>query len=32
MGAVEVESRDGAPGTRGYDVFLKCFAKGVLVR
>ena len=32
MGAVEVESRDGAPGTRGYDIFVKCFQKGVLVR
>ena len=32
MGAVEVESRDGAPGTRGYDIFIKCFQKGVLVR
>jgi beta-alanine--pyruvate transaminase len=32
MGAVELNSRDGAPGTRAYDVFLKCFEKGVMVR
>jgi beta-alanine--pyruvate transaminase len=32
MGAVELESRDGAPGTRAYDVFLKCMEKGVLTR
>jgi beta-alanine--pyruvate transaminase len=32
MGAVELESRAGAPGTRAYDAFLKCFQKGVMVR
>jgi beta-alanine--pyruvate transaminase len=32
MGAVELESRDGAPGARAYDVFLKCLEKGVLAR
>lgn len=32
MGAVELNSRDGAPGARAYDVFLKCFEKGVMVR
>jgi len=32
MGAVELESRNGAPGTRAYDVFLKCMEKGVLTR
>jgi beta-alanine--pyruvate transaminase len=32
MGAVELESRDGAPGARAYDVFLKCMEKGVLAR
>lgn len=32
MGAVELNSRDGAPGTRAYDVFLKCYEKGVMVR
>jgi beta-alanine--pyruvate transaminase len=32
MGAVELQSRDGAPGARAYDVFLKCMEKGVLAR
>ena len=32
IGAVELEPRAGRPGTRGYDVFLKCFERGVLVR
>ncbi|NNM61384.1 MAG: aspartate aminotransferase family protein [Steroidobacteraceae bacterium] len=32
IGAVEMEPRAGRPGTRGYDVFLKCFERGVLVR
>ncbi|HXS53696.1 MAG TPA: aspartate aminotransferase family protein [Usitatibacter sp.] len=32
VGAVEVAPRGGSPGARGYDVFLKCFADGVLVR
>jgi len=32
MGAVELEARPGKPGTRGFDVFLKCFDKNVLVR
>jgi beta-alanine--pyruvate transaminase len=32
MGAVELNSRDGSPGTRAYDVFLKCYEKGVMVR
>ena len=32
MGAVELESRPGAPGTRAYDAFLKCFEKGVMPR
>ncbi len=32
MGAVELNSRDGAPGTRAYDAFLKCLEKGVMVR
>ena len=32
MGAVELTSRDGAPGARAYDAFLKCFEKGVMVR
>jgi beta-alanine--pyruvate transaminase len=25
-------SRDGAPGARAYEVFVKCFEAGVLVR
>ena len=32
VGAIELSSRDGAPGTRAYDVFVDCLAKGLLVR
>jgi len=32
VGAVEFESRAGAPGARGFDVFVKAFEKGILVR
>ena len=32
VGAVELTSRDGAPGTRAYDVFVDCFQKGLLIR
>ena len=32
VGAVELEPRAGAPGARAFDVFFKCFEKGVLVR
>ncbi len=32
IGGVELEPRQGKPGTRGFDVFLKCFERGVLVR
>jgi beta-alanine--pyruvate transaminase len=32
VAGVELESRDGAPGARAYDVFVKCFEKGLLVR
>ena len=32
MGAVELLPREGAPTTRAYDVFLKCYEKGLLVR
>lgn len=32
VAGVELESRAGAPGARAYDVFLKCFEAGVLVR
>ncbi|MDP9088142.1 MAG: aspartate aminotransferase family protein [Pseudomonadota bacterium] len=32
IGGVEMESRQGKPGARGYEVFLKCFERGVMVR
>lgn len=32
VGAVELAPRDGAPGTRAYDVFVDCFNKGLLIR
>jgi beta-alanine--pyruvate transaminase len=32
IGAVEFEPRAGKPTARAYDVFLKCFERGVLVR
>lgn len=32
VGAVELSSREGAMGTRAYDVFVDCFQKGLLVR
>ncbi|WP_026186821.1 aspartate aminotransferase family protein [Ensifer sp. BR816] len=32
VGAIELASRDGAPGTRAYDVFVDCFRKGLLIR
>jgi beta-alanine--pyruvate transaminase len=32
IGGVELEARPGKPGSRGFDVFLKCFEKGVMVR
>lgn len=32
VGAIELTSRDGAPGTRAYDVFVDCFRKGLLIR
>ena len=32
VAAVEVAPRAGSPGARGYDVFLRCFDDGVLVR
>ncbi|SFM27526.1 aspartate aminotransferase family protein [Halopseudomonas yangmingensis] len=32
VGAVHLASRDGAPGSRGYDVFEECFWQGVMVR
>lgn len=32
MGAVELDPRAETPGIRGFDVYLKCFEKGLLVR
>ncbi len=32
MGAVELASRDGAPGARAFDVYMKCFETGLMVR
>jgi beta-alanine--pyruvate transaminase len=32
VGGVEMESREGQPGTRAFDAFLKCFEQGVMVR
>src|SRR6201996_441000 len=32
IGAVELEPRHGKAGARGFDVFLKCFERGVMVR
>ena len=32
VGAVELATRAGAPGARGYETYLKCYEKGVLVR
>ena len=32
IGGVEMEPRQGKPGARGYEVFLKCFERGVMVR
>jgi beta-alanine--pyruvate transaminase len=32
VAGIELESRPGALGARGYEVFLKCFEAGVLVR
>lgn len=32
VAGIELDSRPGAPGARGFDVFLKCWEAGVLVR
>ena len=32
MGGVELAPRAGAPGERGFEVFLKCFEAGVVIR
>ena len=32
VAGIELEAMPGKPGVRGFDVFLKCFEKGVLIR
>ena len=32
VGGIELEPRAGAPGTRGFDVFVDCFNRGALIR
>ncbi|MCC8392976.1 aspartate aminotransferase family protein [Paraburkholderia sp. MMS20-SJTR3] len=32
VAGIELESRDGAPGARAYEAFVKCFEAGVLLR
>lgn len=32
VGAIELSSRDGAPGARAYDIFVDCFKNGLLIR
>ena len=32
VAGVELESRSGAPGARGYEVFVKAYEKGILIR
>jgi beta-alanine--pyruvate transaminase len=32
IGGIELTPQPGAPGARGYDIYLRCFAAGVLVR
>jgi beta-alanine--pyruvate transaminase len=32
VGAVELEPRDGEPGARAFDAFVRCFESGLLVR
>ncbi len=32
IGGVELEARQGKPGTRGFEIFLQCFERGVMVR
>ncbi|TDV34687.1 beta-alanine--pyruvate transaminase [Paraburkholderia caballeronis] len=32
VGGVELQSREGAPGARAYEVFVRCYQKGVLTR
>jgi beta-alanine--pyruvate transaminase len=32
VGGIELASREGAPGARGFETYLKCWERGVLVR
>jgi len=32
VAGIELQPRDGAPGARAYEAFVKCFEAGVLVR
>ena len=32
MGGIELASREGLPGARGFEVFLGCFERGVVIR
>jgi beta-alanine--pyruvate transaminase len=32
VAGIELQPRDGAPGARGFDTFLACFERGVLIR
>jgi beta-alanine--pyruvate transaminase len=32
MAGIELSPRPGAPGARGYDVFVECFNRGLMVR
>jgi beta-alanine--pyruvate transaminase len=32
VGGIELAARDGAPGARGFETYLKCFERGVLIR
>jgi beta-alanine--pyruvate transaminase len=32
VAGIELESRAGAPGARGHEVFVRCFENGLLVR
>ncbi|HUQ81897.1 MAG TPA: aspartate aminotransferase family protein [Gemmatimonadaceae bacterium] len=32
VGGIELEPRAGAPGARGFDIFVDCFNRGVLIR
>lgn len=32
VGGIELASREDAPGARGYDVFTRCFERGLLIR